>query len=81
MCQLINEDMPMRSFSTQIYPMLAKKYKTKDCTIERDIRTLIAKKWQTNLKFKLSNYWMNEEPPSCCQFIKIIKCYLLEQIA
>lgn len=77
---LINEECTVRSFSKQVYPALAEKYNKSLCTIERDIRNLITIKWETNMKDKLSQYWIDEEPPSCCQFIKIIQQYLIDDI-
>ena len=79
MYQLINENVFIQSFSKQVYPKLAEKYNKNDCTIERDIRNLIAIKWEQSLKAKLSKYWIESEPPSCCKFIRIIKNYLVDQ--
>lgn len=81
MYKLINEEHPARCFSRDIYPDLAEKYNKNNCTIERDIRNLISIKWETILRQKLNNYWFKEYPPSCCQFIKIIKRYMLDNIA
>ena len=61
------------------FPTIAEKYNKNDCTIERDIRNLIAIKWEQSLKAKLSKYWIESEPPSCCKFIRIIKNYLVDQ--
>ena len=80
MDELINNQISVHSFSRQVYPALAEKYNKSDLTIERDIRNLIAVKWETNLKNKLSHYWFKEYPPSCCQFIRIIKHYLIDYL-
>ncbi len=79
--QLINESKVVRSFSREVYPMLAKKYDKNDCTIERDIRNIINVLWDYRLKNKLVMFWSREEKPSCCEFIYIIKNYLVMDIA
>ncbi len=79
--QLINESKVVRSFSREVYPMLAKKYHKNDCTIERDIRNIINVLWDYRLKSKLSLFWQKNEKPSCCEFIYIIKNYLVMNIA
>ena len=50
---LINQGVIVRSFSKQVYPMLAQKYNKKESTIERNIRSLIYKFWDKNIKEKL----------------------------
>ena len=81
MQKLINEQIRVHSFSRQVYPSLAKKYNKQDSAIERNIRNLITLKWEETLKCKLTKYWCKTTKPSCCQFIRIIKTYLSEQIA
>ncbi|MBR6778945.1 MAG: hypothetical protein IKM43_02190 [Clostridia bacterium] len=78
---LINEDLKIRSFSRQVYPMLASKYNKNSCTIERDIRNVISRFWDEQLKNKLKLFWDREDTPSCCEFIYILKNYLVMQIA
>lgn len=80
MHKLINENHPPRGFSSNVYPALAEKYNKNDCTIERDIRNLINAKWDASLKNKLSQYWLCEYPPSCCQFIKIVQKYITDNL-
>ena len=43
---LVNENLKVKSFSREVYPMLAQKYNKKDCTIERNIRNAIDICWQ-----------------------------------
>jgi len=78
---LLNEGMIVRSFSKQVYPMLAKKYNKKEITIERNIRNLINKFWEPKLKNELMCLWLREEKPTCCEFIYILKNYILKEIA
>ena len=76
---LINESVLVRSFSKQVYPMLAKKYNKKECTIERNIRSVIDKLWQNKLKEKLMFLWLRETQPTCCEFIYILKNYIMTE--
>lgn len=77
---LLNEGMVVRSFSKQVYPMLAKKYNKKESTIERNIRNLINKFWEPKLKKELMCLWLSEDKPTCCEFIYILKNYILKEI-
>lgn len=79
--QLINESKVVRSFSREVYPVLAKKYNKNDCTIERDIRNIINVLWDYRLKNKLAKFWLKEDKPSCCEFIYIVKNYLVNCLA
>lgn len=76
--KMIQDNAAIQSFSRQIYPRLAKKYCKNDCTVERDIRNIISVKWDTDLKQQLSHYWRKDSPPTCCQFIKIIKNFITD---
>ena len=78
---LLNERMVVRSFSKQVYPKLANKYNKKETTIERNIRNIIDKYWETELKNKLMHLWLKTEKPTCCEFIYILKNYILQEIA
>ncbi len=78
---IINEEKTIRCFSREVYPHLAEKYKTKDCTIERDIRNIIKVNWDIKLKHKLKNYWRENSRPTCCKFIYLVKNYVLSDIA
>lgn len=77
---LINETKIVRSFSTEVYPKLAKKYNKSMCTIERDIRNVINVLWDDGMKYKLSNYFNKTDKPKCCEFIYLIKNYILHTI-
>lgn len=78
---LINENRRIRAFSREVYPKVAKKYDKTDCTVERDIRSVIKKFWCTSLKNKLSAFWHKERSPRCCEFIYLVKNYLVQDIA
>ncbi len=75
---LVNNDVTIRSFSREIYPILAKKYNKSECTIERDIRNIINVFWENQLKDKLNSYWTKEKQPRCREFIWLVKNYLIE---
>lgn len=77
---LINKKLIVKSFSKEIYPIIAKKYNTNECTIERNIRNLIDKTWNQNIKNKVKGLWFSQEKPTCCKFIYIIKSYIIMQI-
>ncbi len=78
---LINESMFVRSFSKQVYPLLAEKYNKKPNTMERNIRSVIDKLWEDKLKSKLMCFWLREKKPTCCEFIYILKSYIMQDIA
>lgn len=78
---LMNEYPVIRSFSREIYPVIAKKYNINQAIIERDIRNVIKKLWQPVLKNKLKQFWDKDSVPSCCKFIYLIKNYLIMEIA
>lgn len=78
--KMINEGVRVHSFSRQIYPLLAQKYNKNDCSIERNIRNLIEQRWSI-ISLKLTDYWQKTCPPTCCQFIKIIRDYIADLIA
>ena len=75
---MINEEIRVTSFSKQIYPVVAKKFNLTDCTIERNIRSLINKCWDTAIMVKLNIYMPNK--PCCRDFIYLIKNFIVEQI-
>lgn len=77
---LINEDKKIKSFSREVYPMLAEKYSTNECTIERNIRSVIKKCWSNELMEKLNVYYPNEKRPPCRKFVFLIRDYMLKQI-
>lgn len=78
--KMINEDVEIRSFSREVYPYLAEKYNVNTFTIERNIRNLISKKWDNDLKNSLSKFWKKDKPPRCCEFVYILKNYLVISI-
>lgn len=78
---LINQGEKVRSFSKQVYPILAQKYNKKECTIERDIRNVINTFWEKSLKEKLNKYWKGEREKPCCQeLIYMIKQYIMDSL-
>ena len=62
---LINENKKVKSFSREVYPILAQKYNKKDCTIERNIRNVI------DIRYK-----DEEKKPTCQKFIHMLANYV-----
>ena len=77
---LLNNKVEMGSFYKDVYPVVAKIYNKKECTIERDIRHLIKQIWMDDNNSKLYNLCFGVKP-SCCKFIYVIKNYLIGKIA
>ena len=77
---MINEERIIRSFSEQVYPMIAMKYGKTTCTIERNVRSIISKCWNDSMMKKLNTYYPNGEKPTCRVFIHLIKDYITKQI-
>ncbi len=50
---LINKKMVVKSFSKEVYPIIAQKYNMKECTIERNIRNLIDKTWNQKIRCRV----------------------------
>lgn len=78
---LINQNMVVKSFSREVYPIIAVQYSKKPCTIERDIRNVINSFWDKQLKNKLNNFWVEDSPPTCHKFIYILKNYIIQDLA
>lgn len=77
---LINQGVRSKSFSKYIYPQVAKKYNKSECTIERNIRNLIDKNWNEELKAKLNCRFNDGEKPSCKELIFMIKDYIMSNL-
>ncbi len=80
MDMLINRGKHVHSFSGEIYPYVATRYEKSPCTVERDIRNIINLFWSDKLKAKLDGYWLQERKPKCCEFIYILKSYMIEDL-
>lgn len=80
MDKLINFDEPVRSYSREVYPMIAKKYNKSEITVERNIRHVIEKSWSLEMRDKLLFSWRSEEMPTCCQFINMLRNYLMLEL-
>lgn len=78
---LINQNLVVKSFSKEVYPVVAVTYSKKPCTIERDIRNVINSFWDRRLKQQLSSFWVEETPPTCHKFIFILKNYIIQDLA
>lgn len=76
---MINENHIVTSFSKQVYPIVSEKYNKPQWVIERNIRNLIDKCWNEEMKNKLKEFWPKDEKPSCCEFIIIVKQYIENQ--
>lgn len=77
---LINVGMEVKSFSKEVYPILAEKYGKNECTIERDIRNVINTCWDKSVKEKVAQFWDKTRPPRCHEFIYIVKAYILKDL-
>ena len=77
---LINQGIKVKSYSNQIYPIVALKYNKSVCTIERNIRNLIDKCWSVDLLKRLNIFYHGNKKPSCCKFIELLKMYINSQI-
>lgn len=78
---LINKNLHVRSFSREVYPIIAEKYDKKLMSIERDIRNFIDKNWNEKMKNGLSQFWSCGDKPTCCKFIFMLKNYILSKVA
>ena len=78
--EIINNQKIVRSFSRELYPVVAKNLCVNACTIERDIRHIINVLWDYKLKNKLGYLWCKVKKPSCQEFIYLIKNYVIEDI-
>jgi len=78
---MINDDMEIKSFSRQIYPQIASKYGKTECTVERNIRSLIDKTWGINVSNLLGDFSPSEEKPTCQKFLYAVKNYIIQDIA
>ena len=77
---LINQERRIVSFSKEVYPLIARKYGKTDCTIERNIRSLINKSWNKDLMEKLGTYYPEERKPTCREFVYLVKNYIVYKI-
>ena len=74
---LITNKFIFDSFYKGVYPIIAKRHKKKDCTIERNIRNLINHLWKDE-DGVIHN--MFELKPSCCKFIYAVKNLVIKDI-
>lgn len=77
---LINQNLMVKSFSREIYPIVAIKYSKNPATIERDIRNVIKSFWDKQFKEKLGSFWCESYPPTCHKFIYILKNYIIQDL-
>ncbi len=78
---LINHGMSVRSFSREVYPIIADKYNKNAISVERDIRNFIDKNWRDKMRSELVQFWSSQDKPTCCKFIFMLKSYILTKIA
>ena len=78
---LINHEKRIKSFSSEVYPIIAVKYGKTSCTIERNIRSLISKCWNIDMMEKLNTYYPDGKNPSCQAFIYLVKNYIMQKIS
>ena len=74
---IINGEKEVKSYSREIFPIVAKQYNKKANTVERNIRVLINNCWNINMGKKLKSFYTAGVKPTCCQFIYLIKNYIL----
>ena len=76
---MISQERPLK-ITKDIYPFLARKYKTTTLNIEHNIRTVINVCWQTNRTRieEIAGYPLGSKP-SNGDFIDIIAYYLLSE--
>ncbi len=77
---IINRGVCTRSFSRDIYPLVAQINNTTDCTIERNIRFMIDNCWGS-MKDKFYRFWPSDIQPSCCKFIDLVRNYIMTKIS
>lgn len=74
---IVNNELKVKSFSKEIYPIIAEKYNVNVSCIERDIRTLIEKSWGPRMQLILCPYGLPNKRPTCREFfdafVKFIK--------
>lgn len=78
--EIVNKQRAVRSFSREIYPIIALNLNVNACTIERDIRHIINVLWEYKLKNKFKNVYKKSTRPSCQEFIYLVKNYITEDI-
>lgn len=77
---LINEHMTVKSFSKQMYPIIAEKYNKDVSTVERNIRNVIDKCWGETMIVNLKMLWPSNEKPTCCKFLDIVRTYIIMKL-
>ena len=77
---IIGRDERVESFSSEIYPIVAKKYNKSECTIERNIRNLIDKCWSEEMMKQLNVFNPMMIKPTCRDFIFYVKNFIVRQI-
>ena len=78
---MVNNEKRIKSFSSEIYPLIALKYGKTSCTVERNIRSLIEKCWNRDLMEKLNTYYPEGIKPPCQTFIYLVKNYITNKIS
>ena len=78
---LINKAIRTKSYSKHIYPLVAKKFNKHVSCIERDIRTLIDKSWNNDMKSSLNKVRLFENKPTCRKFISAMYDYIIAEIS
>ena len=69
------------SFSREVYPIVAKRFNMKDCTIERNIRNLMRKGCGDIEIEKLGIAYENDfQKLTCRKFVYLVKDYITQQI-
>lgn len=77
---LINKGIKVNAFSKDVYPVVAAKYSKNACTVERDIRNVIDNLWDDVLLVKLTKFRDKKQKPSCCEFIYLLKNYVISKV-
>ena len=77
---IINQNFEVKSFSIEVYPQVASRYNKSAWTVERDIRNSIDKTWKKGFGDELKKFYFKLEKPSCCEFIHLLKTFILAEI-
>jgi len=76
----INGQREVKSYSREIFPIVSQRFDKTTCTVERNIRVLINKCWNMEMSKKLKYFYNENIKPTCCQFIALIKSYILSYL-
>ena len=74
---IVNDERSVKSYSREVFPKVAKLFGKTTCTVERNIRFVIQACWGEEICKKLKCFYVPNIKPTCCQFISLVKSYIL----